>query len=234
MKKKILIATLGIAVLATLGIGTSLAYLTDKDDATNTFTVGEVIIDLEEPNWNDEEDGKDMVPGTTLYKDPTIKCADDSQASYMRVKMVIRDSKTGEVITDPVRYALILDTIVFDEKGDLVEGEKYGRDTIDALPMVNELFEIPESIRNIGSAQTAPESVYFNYKKIFNATDQVTLFSTIAVPTDFGNMDMALLGSYDIELSAEAIQAEGFEDAKEAFDALPNDVPVAASKITNP
>ena len=49
MKKKILTAALAVCMLATLVIGASLAYFTDTDSKTNTFTVGNVDITLTEP-----------------------------------------------------------------------------------------------------------------------------------------------------------------------------------------
>ena len=45
-KKKILVLALSIAMVAILAVGGSLAYFTDKDEATNTFTVGNVKIEL--------------------------------------------------------------------------------------------------------------------------------------------------------------------------------------------
>lgn len=50
MKKKLLTIALVVAIVAvTLG-GAALAYFTDTDDATNTFTAGGVAIDLHEAN----------------------------------------------------------------------------------------------------------------------------------------------------------------------------------------
>lgn len=46
MKKKIVSLCLVIALAAIAIVGASLAYFTDTDDATNTFAVGNVIIDL--------------------------------------------------------------------------------------------------------------------------------------------------------------------------------------------
>ena len=54
MKKKILALCLVVALAATAVIGGTLAYFTDTDEATNTFTVGGVKIDLIEQ----ERDGK--------------------------------------------------------------------------------------------------------------------------------------------------------------------------------
>ncbi|MDD6871337.1 MAG: TasA family protein, partial [Clostridiales bacterium] len=45
-KKKSLVLALTIAMVAILAVGGSLAYLTDTKTATNTFTVGNVKIDL--------------------------------------------------------------------------------------------------------------------------------------------------------------------------------------------
>ena len=46
MKKKLLAIGLAVAVLAVTIVGMSIAYFTDTDDATNTFTVGEVKVQL--------------------------------------------------------------------------------------------------------------------------------------------------------------------------------------------
>ena len=45
-KKKILVLALSLAMVAILAVGGSLAYFTDKDEATNVFTVGNVKIEL--------------------------------------------------------------------------------------------------------------------------------------------------------------------------------------------
>ena len=48
MKKKLLALVLVVALAATAVIGGTLAYFTDTDEATNTFTLGNVKIDLQE------------------------------------------------------------------------------------------------------------------------------------------------------------------------------------------
>ena len=82
MKKNMIkgsIAVLGLtAVLTTGGL---IAYFTDTDAQTNTFTVGKIEVDLTEPEWNKypdtDKDGipdpaEDMTPNKTIKKDPTI------------------------------------------------------------------------------------------------------------------------------------------------------------------
>ncbi|MBR4411287.1 MAG: SipW-dependent-type signal peptide-containing protein [Firmicutes bacterium] len=74
MKKKILTLCMVVALVATAAIGGTLAYFTDTDDATNTFTVGNVQIDLTEPKWEEagSKDAPEVYPGEALAKDPTV------------------------------------------------------------------------------------------------------------------------------------------------------------------
>ena len=53
MKKKILVLCVVLALAATTIIGGTLAYFTDTDNKTNTFTVGKVDITLTEPEWDE-------------------------------------------------------------------------------------------------------------------------------------------------------------------------------------
>ena len=74
MKKKIVSICL-VAVMAVMAIaGASLAYFTAEDTATNVFTVGNVAIDLTEPNWYEtgKVEAEDVYPGEPLAKDPTV------------------------------------------------------------------------------------------------------------------------------------------------------------------
>ena len=48
------------AITAVLLVGSVSAYFTDQDEKTNTFTVGKVTIDLEEPEWDKKPDEKNM------------------------------------------------------------------------------------------------------------------------------------------------------------------------------
>ena len=68
MKKKITALCLCVALLAVAVVGASLAYFTDTDNATNTFTVGNVKIDLIESKFHRE--GNDN-SGDTSIPDPT-------------------------------------------------------------------------------------------------------------------------------------------------------------------
>ena len=64
MKKKILSIALVVAMVAVIAAG-SLAYFTDKDAAKNTFTVGNVKIDLLESQYHRVNAGKGNAVGQT-------------------------------------------------------------------------------------------------------------------------------------------------------------------------
>lgn len=64
-------AVLAVAMIAVMMIGGISAYFTDGDTATNTFTVGKISLDLQEPNW-DESKATDTTPNQTIKKDPQI------------------------------------------------------------------------------------------------------------------------------------------------------------------
>lgn len=74
MKKKIIALALVLCLVAVAVVGGTLAYFTDEDNAENEFTVGNVDIDLTEPNWEatGKEEAKDAYPGEPLAKDPTV------------------------------------------------------------------------------------------------------------------------------------------------------------------
>ncbi len=88
MKKKITAIALIVAILAVGVIGGSLAYFTDKDNATNTFTVGNVDITLTEPNWegSGSKDAPEVYPGEALAKDPTVTNV-GANPCFVRIKV---------------------------------------------------------------------------------------------------------------------------------------------------
>ena len=91
MKKKITAIALIVAILAVGIIGGTLAYFTDTTKAkVNTFTVGNVDITLTEPKWDEDGDAaRNLMPGNSYAKDPTITVVEGSQDCwvFMEVQM---------------------------------------------------------------------------------------------------------------------------------------------------
>ena len=80
MKKKITAIFLCVALIAIAIVGASLAYFTDTKTATNTFTLGNVKIDLIESRFHRE--GNDN-SGDTSIPDPTHKVTADDGMKYV-------------------------------------------------------------------------------------------------------------------------------------------------------
>lgn len=97
-KKKIISLCLVVCLLAT-AIGGTLAYFTDNDSEKNTFTVGNVDIEVTETNAINGEPVKDnafknLMPGTKITKTPVVT-NNSSEAAYVRV--VVRVTNQEEL-----------------------------------------------------------------------------------------------------------------------------------------
>lgn len=83
MKKKV-ISIVAVVLVLCCAIGGTLAWLADKTDpVVNTFTVGDINIDLDETTG----DSYKMVPGKTITKDPFVKVEANSEACWLFVKV---------------------------------------------------------------------------------------------------------------------------------------------------
>lgn len=100
MKNKKVAVMLACALTVGCAIGGSLAWLTDQTgNVTNTFTVGDINIDLKEHDYvpSDKTLNKEeivsvntdyvFVPGDTLPKDPFVTVKADSEDCYLFVKV---------------------------------------------------------------------------------------------------------------------------------------------------
>ena len=76
MKKKLIAICLCVALAAVAVVGASLAYFTDTKSATNTFTVGNVKIDLIESKYHREGNGNSN--DTTIPKASHVVTAEDN------------------------------------------------------------------------------------------------------------------------------------------------------------
>lgn len=97
-KRKILLVAAAMCMIAILAVGGTLAYFTDETDVkNNVFTVGNVEIKLEEPNWESEgsEDAPEVYPGEALAKDPTVTNT-GANPCFVRVSVEGLDCLVGE------------------------------------------------------------------------------------------------------------------------------------------
>jgi predicted ribosomally synthesized peptide with SipW-like signal peptide len=82
--KKTLITILATVLVCCFAVGGTLAWLTAKSETvTNTFTVGDIDIDLTESKDLDLK----IVPGTTITKDPKVTVKGGSEACWLFIKI---------------------------------------------------------------------------------------------------------------------------------------------------
>ena len=96
MKKKILALCLVVVLVATAITGVTLAYFTDTTQKqTNTFTMGDIEITLDETDIDAEEGARTdedqeygvLMPGISYVKDPVITVEANSEDCYVFLEM---------------------------------------------------------------------------------------------------------------------------------------------------
>ena len=214
MKKKILILTLCIALLAVAAVGGTLAYFTDTEEVTNTFTVGNVKIELLESQLLRAEGitdaaiaadaegyaaylaqaGKNILPGISVKKAPYIRNTGSNNA-YVRLRMLI-----------PVELVDIVTCVYTSEAvadGSVTDPVKLDNVTIDGV-------------------EYAQFAVVYNEKLAPEAMTYWPVFSQVKLNEDVTSEDVAGLtdATFNIILQADAIQADTFETAAAAFAAF--------------
>ena len=120
MKKTKLLTTLGaVALIGAIGIGSTFAYLTSETGTVkNTFTVGNVKIDLKESeviktdgqyadndganNWSVSENKyENLIPGDEMVKDPTVIV--EKNTVVANVFVAVKLDETGWSYNDTTR-----------------------------------------------------------------------------------------------------------------------------------
>lgn len=201
MKKKSLITmVVALCLVAALGVGATLAYFTDKDEATNVVTMGHVDISLFETKAGDEKpvevkglEFENVMPGQVLAKDPTVRVEEGSADCFVRVKAEF----TGD-------FAAKLTAV-------------------DKAALLNKVSTDDWKKANDG---------YFYYKAKMSAGNTATLFSEVEIPATWGN---AYAGaSFNIVLTAEAIQADYIDLTRDSVNENWTDAEVAFSKLGLP
>lgn len=234
-KTKALLMSLCAVLLVAASVLGTMAYLTDSKDVKNTFTVGNVAIKLDEAKVDKDgnpvarvtENEYKLLPGHTYVKDPTVTVLAPSVESYVRMKVTF--NKASQIIamcTDPefaedgptgVENAFPLIRMV-----KFVEANAAKWDGIIPDNMVDTEDMLADA--KYFDAKNDTLTYYFYYTETVAAIDAdvklATLFDSIKVPEWATGDQLKALQGFEINVVAEAIQADGFENADDAWAAF--------------
>ena len=245
-KTKALLMSLCAVLLVAASVLGTMAYLKDSKVVKNTFTVGNVAITLDEAkvdgngNAIDKDDeivtnpaDAERVPGNaykllpnhTYTKDPTVTVKTPSVDSYVRMKVTFnKASALIAMCTDPeyadevtgVENAFPLMRMV-----NFVEANAAKWDGIIPDNMVETEEMLADAKYFAYDAKADTLTYYFYYNKAVAApTADVkldTLFDSITVPQWATGDQLKKLEGFEINVVAEAIQADGFANADAAW-----------------
>lgn len=217
-KHKALLLSMCAVLLVAVSVFGTLAYLTDKDAVTNTFTVGSVGLKLDEADVKTdgtlestyekrvEENTYHLLPGHTYIKDPTVTVDAGSEDAYVRMMVKVEG-------IDSLKEAMPKEQFSTFYNGDLFLLEKLCLDESGTCTWDANIWKMQ------GYTQSADgkDGVYeFRYKEIVAKSEDDTvlpdLFTHITVPGEINNEQLAKLENVKIVVTAHAIQADGFED----------------------
>ena len=212
MKKKILALSMCIALAAIAIVGASLAYFTDTKTATNTFTMGNVKIELDETDIKNPEGDRvtsnayDVYPGAVVTKDPIVHNTGKNGA-YIRATVNVSNwmNLVGAYYPDfkptfpNADYKAALNLLV----GELGEGWS----VVDVV--AGDVFTIGQFVAKF----------ILNYDGVLATGAETTaMFQTVTIPA---GIDNANADSFDeVKVVTQAIQADGFDTWEAAFAAF--------------
>ena len=228
LTKTLLLVLCAILLVAGSVLGT-VDYLTSQDTVVNTFTVGQVAIELHETDEKTREDktvGLDLhlLPGIPVDKDPTVTVLKDSEDCYVRVKVTVDlpnwtpdAAKLAGWMTDKQGFEQAfrnwagnfadqyLSHIVHDTT-------EHGFNDVDWKLSRTELNPDAQTITYVLTYKTSDTT---NIVKK-NTADTVlpAIFNKVQVPRNLTNAQLALLQGMKIKVEAHAIQAEGFTETR--------------------
>jgi predicted ribosomally synthesized peptide with SipW-like signal peptide len=230
MKKKIIVTALVVCIFVLSIASATIAYFTDTKDITNTFTVGNVAIELDEnkviqdaTTGNYVANGSErtteginiptsLFPKQTISKDPTITNT-GSESAYFGAVITIKNGAVGDADVSKM-LTFDGDTAAVDDKA--VKVNEFLSDLINSGANVTYVKE--------GGAV----KIYIVVDAAQDKNDAVVLFKGVNISATWNNDEMANLSDLEIAVAAYAVQTAGMtsgplaalKDAFDVFDAL--------------
>lgn len=230
MKKKIVSLALAVCLIAIAAVGT-LAYFTDTDKATNTFTTGKVDITLNETF--SENDAK-LLPGKNIAK--VVNVTNNEEDAYVRLhiafpadtiyygndgvqeynNLVHFNQKYASLAAGEWNWTPTAGGVGGNYPGYPGNGTNYNTYTTNIGGVEYRVFVVTYMTKLAKGAKTATDAMFNVYlDKYADTTDGRTYTAPVV-----GYRTAAMssnLNNYKIFIVAEGCQAEGFNDAYTAL-----------------
>ena len=211
-KAKALLLVLCAVVLVVGSVMGTLAYLTDRQEVVNTFTVGDVDIKVDETpvtpdgkpvEGEDRVEGNEyhLIPGQTYTKDPTMTVVKGSEESYVRMMVTIN-------CISELRAIFGADFLPHE----FIEGKDSNN------------WVYNSTVEN-GDNTVTYEFRYYKTVNAFEATEDIVLeplFTSFTIPGEMTGEQLATIDDLEIRVEGHAIQTLSFATADEAWAAFNN------------
>lgn len=203
-KKALLALTCAVMLVVGSVMGT-MAYLTDRTQTvTNTFTIGNVDIKLDEAKIvngvatterTETGNAYHLLPGQVYAKDPTVTVVANSEDSYVRAFVTVKYAEAADAVLAKYNYQRWFD--------------------------FNQNWTIQPNVETTKANGMITRTYEFRYNtsvtKAATDTKLEPLFTKITVPGGLTNEEIATLNNLNINVIAQAIQATGFANADAAW-----------------
>ncbi|MGB4589944.1 MAG: SipW-dependent-type signal peptide-containing protein [Clostridiaceae bacterium] len=204
MKNKRMMTVMILALVAIFAGGVTLAYFTDTSDSVeNTFTMGNVEIELDEAELKET-----ITPSGTTWTALTERVRDNTYSNLYPGAVLPKDPTVYNVGANPAYIRVKVTLAPYDVFDRLLEAD----------PSV--LWD-----STLGSGWVLASSangVYtYNYTNIVTNDANMKippLFTSVSIPAEFNNTAMTSINGFTINVVAEAIQSQGFDNVTEAFE----------------
>lgn len=179
MKKRTVALLMAVVMLFGAAVGGTIAWLTaETDEVVNTFTVGDINIELDETDVDNSTEGKDrdkaneykLIPGTTYVKDPIVRVLPNSEKSYVFIQIEEKNNVIDET------------TII-----------EFTKNTTGWTPYA------------AGTNENAGVYVYY---QIVNATDKDTTWSSESLLTEYTKQGTDPVEKYNITINDELTKTQ--------------------------
>ncbi len=245
-KKKIIAICVCVALLAGTILSGTIAYFTDNEAIKNTFTSGNVMIDLTENA--EQQDGTivkienqdenttfadyKLFPGDEITKQPIITVEEGSEKAYVAAKIAIKAGDLTEVfdpeiVTDgKLEIGAFIQGGIFDPinatievvaDADKAEEVLVGKTATADYVMYQDFTADAETV-NVDNDGTYTFYIYkVAYVDAMEAEKTITLFDELVVDADWDNAQMDELKKLSIDVQAYAVQEEHIADCYTAM-----------------